>query len=121
VQDIHQLVRDRRGEPLIVLEPEGEPVSRITDDLWRLVRRGRRVNILVGSRQGIPLGIYRFADLVVDIAPGVTLSTEYAASSALIALATILHDRLAELGEESPSITSSGEGGEAEADNRDKA
>ncbi len=121
VQDIHQLVRDRRREPIIVLEPEGEPVSKVADDLWRLVSRAKRVNLLVGSREGIPLGIYRFADLVVDIAPGVTLSTEYAASSALIALATILHDRLSGLGEEGSSITSSGEGREAKADNGDKA
>ncbi|MEB3859623.1 MAG: SPOUT family RNA methylase, partial [Desulfurococcales archaeon] len=63
-------------------------------ELWNLVSRGRRVNVLVGSRVGVPLGIYRFADLVVDVAPGITLSTEYAASAALIAFATLLHDRL---------------------------
>ncbi|MCE4618156.1 MAG: SPOUT family RNA methylase [Desulfurococcales archaeon] len=94
VQDLHQLVRERRDEVIIVLEPEGEPVSKVADKLWELFRRGKRINILVGSREGIPLGVYRFADLVVDIAPGVTLSTEYAAASALIAFATILHDRL---------------------------
>ncbi|MEB3851758.1 MAG: SPOUT family RNA methylase [Desulfurococcales archaeon] len=111
VQDIHQLVRDRRGEPIIVLEPEGEPVSRVADELWRVVRGRRRVNILVGSREGIPLGIYRYADLVVDIAPGITLSTEYAAAAALIALGTVLHDRLG--GEGESGDTSGGEGGEA--------
>ncbi len=119
IQDIHQLVRDRMREPIIVLEPEGEPISRVSEELWNIVKGGRRVNILIGSRQGIPLGIYRFADLVVDIAPGITLSTEYAASSALIALATILHDRLSSLGEESPGDIGGGEGGEAEAHNRD--
>ncbi len=100
LQDIHQLVRDRRSEPIIVMEPEGEHVSKVADDLWRLVKSGRRINILVGSREGIPLGVYRHADLVIDIAPGVTLSTEYAAASALIALATVLHDRLAQLSDE---------------------
>ncbi len=110
LQDLHQLVRDRSREPIIVLEPEGEPVSRVADELWEIVRRSRRVNILVGSREGIPLGIYRFADLVVDVAPGVTLSTEYAAAAALIALATVLHDRLGGLGEESADSTSGGEG-----------
>jgi tRNA acetyltransferase TAN1 len=108
VQDIHQLVRDRRGEPIIVLEPEGEPVSKVADELWRLIWRGGRVNVLAGSREGIPLGVYRFADLVVDIAPGITLSTEYAVAAALIAFGTVLHERLGDLGE--GGDTSGGQG-----------
>ena len=99
VQDLHQLVRDRRREPIIVLEPEGEHISKVADELWERIRGHGRVNILVGSREGIPLGVYRFADLVVDIAPGLTISTEYAAAAALIAMATILHDRLGGLDE----------------------
>ncbi len=113
VQDLHQLVRDRRGEPIIVLEPEGEHVSRVAEDLWELVRRGGRVNVLLGSREGIPLGVYRYADLVIDVAPGMTLSTDYAAAAALIALATVLHEKLGGLGE--GGTPGSGEGGEAEA------
>lgn len=100
VQDLHQLVRDRRGEPIIVLEPEGEHASKVADELWELVRRHRRVNILVGSREGIPLGVYRHADLVIDIAPGITISTDYAAAAALIALATVIHDKLGMLEDE---------------------
>lgn len=115
VQDIHQLVRDRRGEPIIVLEPEGEHISKVADELWRLIKRGGRINVMVGSREGIPLGIYRFADLVIDIAPGITLSTEYAAAAALIAMGTLLHEKLGELGE--GGDTSGGEGGEAQAPN----
>jgi len=56
---------------------------------------------LFGSREGIPLGVYRYADLVIDIAPGITLSTEYAASSALIAIGTLLHEYLGETYESS--------------------
>ncbi len=96
LQDLYQLVRARSDEVIIVFEPEGEPISRVADKLYQLLRSGRRVNLLFGSREGIPEGIYRFADLVVDVAPGVTLSTEYAAAAALIAIATLLHDRLAE-------------------------
>ncbi len=97
VQDIHQLVRERRGEPIIVMEPEGEYITRVAEDLWRLIRSSKRVNVLVGAREGIPLGIYRHADLVVDIAPGITLSTDYAAASALVAISTVVHDKLGEL------------------------
>jgi len=122
VQDIHQLVRDRAKEPIIVLEPEGEPVSKVADKLWGLIRRAKRVNVLVGSREGIPLGIYRFADLVVDIAPGLTLSTEYAAAAALIAFATVLHEKIGEIEvEEGSDYTGSGEGGEAAASHGDEA
>lgn len=101
LQDLYQLVRSRYGrEPIIVFEPEGEPISRLGDELRRLVLGSRRVSLLFGSREGIPEGVYRFADLVVDVAPGITLSTEYAASSALVAIAALLHESLAEEGEE---------------------
>lgn len=51
----------------------------------------RRVNFLFGSREGIPKGVYRMADLVVDLAPAITLPTELAAPSALTAIYTALN------------------------------
>ncbi len=97
LQDLYQLVRSRAGrEVIIVFEPEGVPVSKAASKLYELLKSGKRVNLLFGSREGIPEGVYRFADLVLDFAPGVTLSTEYAAAAALIAIATVLHDKLAE-------------------------
>jgi tRNA acetyltransferase TAN1 len=59
------------------------------------VRRGRGVNLMVGAREGVPTGVFRYADFVVDVAPGIVISTEYALSSALVALATIVHEKLA--------------------------
>ncbi len=95
LMDLHQLVRDRSNEPIIVFEPEGKYITEVVDELEELVLRSRkRVNLLFGSREGIPVGIYRFADLVVDIAPGITLSTDYAAAAGLIALATALYNRI---------------------------
>jgi tRNA acetyltransferase TAN1 len=91
VEDLYQVVRDRLGEPLIVFEPEGDPVIDRRDDILRIFGGGaRRVNIFIGSREGIPVGIYRFADLVLDLAPEITISTDLAAASAIIALATVL-------------------------------
>ncbi len=95
LQDLYQLVRARSNEPIIVFEPEGEPLPRKADELYEIVTRRKKVNLLVGSREGIPEGVYRFADLVLDIAPGITISTDYAAASALVALGTILHEKLA--------------------------
>lgn len=95
VQDLYQLVRDRRGEPMVVFEPEGEPISRVADGLSELfLKRHGRVSLLIGAREGIPSGVYRFADLVVDLCPGVTIATDLAAASALIAVATVLEEKL---------------------------
>jgi len=114
LQDLYQLVRSRKDEVIIVFEPEGEPISKVAERLYELIKSGKRVNMLFGSREGIPEGIYRFADLVVDIAPGVTLSTEYAAAAALIAVATVLHDRLAEEEREEEHGEEAGKGKEKE-------
>ncbi len=95
IQDLYQLVRSRMDEAIIVFEPEGEPASRMKREFLEILRKGKRVNLLFGAREGIPEGVYRFADLVLDIAPGITLSTEYAAAAALSALGMLLHDDLA--------------------------
>lgn len=90
VQDLYQLVRARRGEPIIVFEPEGVELSRASERLAELYRSARRVNFLFGAREGIPKGVYRVADLVVDLAPAMTLPTELAAPTALLAVYTAL-------------------------------
>ncbi len=98
VYEIYQFVRARSNEPIIVFEPEGDYVLNRVSDLTELFRR-KRVNMLFGSRVGVPEGIYRFADLVLDIAPGVTLSTEFAVPAALMAVLQALYPWLS--GEES--------------------
>ncbi len=105
VQDMYQFVRSRMGEPIIVFEPEGEPISKVADEVAKLVidcvRKGRRINVMVGAREGVPTGIFRFASMVLDVAPGIVISTDYALASALIALATAVHEHLVrELGSE---------------------
>jgi len=100
VQDMYQFVRSRMGEPIIVFEPEGEPISRVGDEVAKLVleclRKRRRINILVGAREGVPTGVFRFASMVLDVAPGIVISTDYALASALIAIATVVHEKLVE-------------------------
>jgi tRNA acetyltransferase TAN1 len=94
VQNLYELVRERRDENIIVFEPEGRPVSKISGEMARMVIKGKRTNFLIGSREGIPTGIYRFADLVVDLCPGVTIATDSAISSAMIALSFSLQENL---------------------------
>ncbi|MEM1997655.1 MAG: SPOUT family RNA methylase [Candidatus Bathyarchaeia archaeon] len=94
VQNLYELVRERAKEPIIVFEPEGEPISSISLELAETVIKSSRVSFLVGSREGIPHGVFRFASLVVDLCPGVTIATDLAAASALTALAFAVHQEL---------------------------
>ena len=94
VQDLYQLVRDRRGEPIIVFEPEGRPASLLGDEIAEVFERSRRVNLLLGSREGIPKGVFRVADMVLDICPGVTISTDFAAASAIMTIHALVQERL---------------------------
>lgn len=91
VQDLYQLVRERRGEPIIVFEPEGLQLRDAAIKLKEIISRSKRVSFLFGSREGIPKGIYRLADLVIDLAPAITLPTEVAAPAALTAIYTALN------------------------------
>lgn len=94
IQDLYQLIRDRFKEPIIVFEPEGIPVIRAKNEIRKIFNdpKAKRINILIGSRVGIPTGIYRFANLILDITPGVTISTDLAAASAITALITVLEN-----------------------------
>ncbi len=91
VHDLYQLVRERRGEVMVVFEPEGLQLRDASKKLRELMARKTRINFLFGSREGIPKGVYRMADLVIDLAPGITLPTELAAPSGLTAVYTALN------------------------------
>ncbi|RLF25238.1 MAG: RNA-binding protein [Thermoprotei archaeon] len=92
VDNLYQLVLARRNEPIVVTSTRGEPLSKVGDKLVDLFKE-RRVSILIGAREGIPTGLFRFADLVVDLSPGVTISTDYACVAAIIGILTSLEER----------------------------
>ena len=94
IQNLYELVRERSNEPIIVFEPEGKPINKIAEKLAELTIKNKRVNLLLGSREGIPSGIFRFADLVIDLCPGITIATDLAAASALTALAYAVHEKI---------------------------
>jgi tRNA acetyltransferase TAN1 len=96
VQNLYELVRERSREPIIVFEPEGEPISSVASKLAEITIESGRVNFLIGSREGVPHGIFRFADLIIDLCPGVTISTDLAAASALVSFAFAIHQRISE-------------------------
>jgi len=93
VQDLYQFVRDKRGKPLVVTSTRGEPLSKVADELAELFRSGDEVVVLIGAREGIPTGVFRFANLVVDLAPGITISTDHALTSAIVGFVTALEEK----------------------------
>lgn len=92
VQDIYQTARDKRRKRnvLIVTDPTGKQMADIREELARKVERADGVVIFAGSRVGVPKGIFRLADFVVDLAPYITFATEQTIPTALVALLTIL-------------------------------
>jgi len=83
---MYQFVRDRKEEPIIATSTRGKVITEVEDSLYEIVAKSKRVNVLVGAREGIPTGILRQASLVIDVAPGVTLSTDTALPAIISAI-----------------------------------
>jgi tRNA acetyltransferase TAN1 len=94
LQDIYQTVRDKRrkGNVLIITDPTGRQISEVKYQLGRDLKVAKEVVVFIGSRTGIPKGVFRFADYVVDLAPRITFATEHAIPAALIALIGIFEE-----------------------------
>ena len=88
VQDLYQTARDKRRKSfvLIVTDPTGKQISDVKDQLKRDLKYADEVVVFIGSRQGIPKGVFRLADYVIDLAPYITFATEHAIPASIIAL-----------------------------------
>lgn len=86
VFDLYRALRDRMNEPIIVTSAKGKPIDEVAPTIAEILKKYDRVNVFIGSREGIPTGIYRFASVVVDFFPGVTFSTEFGIPAAVTAL-----------------------------------
>jgi len=105
VFDMYHLVASRSKRDLvIVFEPEGKSFEEVEEELGRALVRAKRVKAFLGSRKGVPMGMYRFADFVVDVAPGEVLSTETALAAALESLAVAYLKGLEENSEEGEDV-----------------
>lgn len=91
VHELYQYVRDRQGEPLIVADPKGDYIAHVRDKIVDSFRK-KRVNILIGAREGIPPGVFRFATAVVDLIPQVTIATDFVIPSLALALLGALEE-----------------------------
>ncbi|ABP51208.1 MAG: SPOUT family RNA methylase [Pyrobaculum arsenaticum] len=91
VYELYQWVRDRAGEPLIVTDPKGDYVTHAKERLAELFKSGR-VNVLIGAREGVPTGVFRFASLVIDLIPEVTIATDFVVPALAIGLISALEE-----------------------------
>jgi len=92
VQDLYQIVRERRDEPLIATSTRGETISKISSKINELLLSKKRINVLIGSREGLPTGVLRVSSVILDLSSGVTISTDYASVAAIIALITHIEE-----------------------------
>ncbi|RLE90057.1 MAG: RNA-binding protein [Thermoprotei archaeon] len=90
VQDLYQLIRERRDELIIGTSTRGAPLVSVIEDIAKDIRRSSRVNILIGSREGLPRGVLRYSDYMIDVIPTVTLPTDHASTAIIMALLTAL-------------------------------
>ncbi len=73
VADLFQIVRHKQNEPMIMASAFGKAVSECYPMVAELFSTSRSVNLFIGARRGIPKGLFRFADVVINLAPGMTL------------------------------------------------
>ncbi len=92
VYEMFQYVRAHRDEPIIVTDPKGEYLMHVKDKLAEIFTKYDRVHIFVGAREGIPVGIFRFATLIIDLIPQVTIATDYAITSTVIGIVAALEE-----------------------------
>ncbi|ENN96742.1 THUMP domain protein [Methanocaldococcus villosus KIN24-T80] len=94
VHDLYQTVRDKRrnNRLLIITDPKGEEIIKIKDKLKEDLKKKKEIVVFCGSREGIPKGVFRFADYIIDLSPHMTFATEHAIPAALIALWTVFRE-----------------------------
>ncbi len=90
IENLYLFVRRNRDKPIIVTSTKGKAICDVADKIYDIFTQNKKVIVLIGAREGIPTGIFRFSDLVVDLAPTITISTDYAGVATVIALITIL-------------------------------
>lgn len=82
---------------MIVTDPTGKQIVDVKDELKKDLKYAKEIVVFIGSRQGVPKGVFRLADYVIDLAPYITFATEQAIPATLIALIGVYEE--AECGE----------------------
>jgi len=87
VYDLYQLIRMKRRKALLIgTDPKGDPFPEVREELGQALADADEVVVLAGSRVGLPRGVLRSCDIVLDLCPGVTFATEHVVPSVVTAL-----------------------------------
>ncbi len=94
LQDLYQTARDKRRKRnvVIVTDPTGRQIVDVKEELGKAMLYADEVVVFIGSRVGVPKGVFRLADFVIDLSPYITFATEQAIPAALIALLTVFEE-----------------------------
>lgn len=86
--DLYQAIRDkkRKNRTIIITDPKGKTINTIKENLKKDLRKSKEIIILIGSREGIPRGLFKFADYIIDLTPYITFATEHAIPATLTTL-----------------------------------
>jgi len=101
VWDLYQVIRDKRRSKrlIIITDPKGPTLAEVKEKLVRDMHYAKEIVVFIGSREGIPRGLFRFADYVIDLAPYMTFATEHGIPAALVSLWEVYEEFLREDGE----------------------
>lgn len=89
IQDMFQLVRSRFGEVFITTSARGTPINKeLCLQIKEILTKENRVNVFIGSREGIPTGIMRWSKITINLCPGITFATEHGIPATITALLT---------------------------------
>ena len=99
LQSMYEVFRDkseRKKSLVIVTDPLGDEMAKVKERLKRDLLWKDEVVIFIGSREGLPKGLFRKADYVIDLAPYITFATELAIPAAITALIDVYEEGYAE-------------------------
>lgn len=89
LMDLFQLARSRYGEVFVATSAKGDKLdSDRCSELINLIEREKRVNVFIGSREGVPTGIFRWSRMTINLCPGITFATEQAIPMVVSAIIT---------------------------------
>ncbi|MDI9624776.1 MAG: SPOUT family RNA methylase [Methanothermobacter sp.] len=93
--DLYQAIRDkkRKKRTIIITDPKGKTINTIKENLKEDLRKSKEIIILIGSREGIPRGLFKFADHIIDLTPYITFATEHAIPATLTTLYQIYTEK----------------------------
>jgi len=95
LQSMYEIFRDkteRKKSLVIVTDPLGDEIVKVKDKLKRDLLMKDEIVIFIGAREGLPKGMFRKADYVIDLAPYITFATELAIPSVITALIDVYEE-----------------------------